>query len=272
MVTTLAVGQLDPGGRGSSFEGLAMGEGLIFSGRVHGPEEGAEGVAARSVKGSKLAVFCDFDGTLSVQDVGGRLAQQHLPELRAALALRYQKGEIDAWQYGVELFDGFSFSTSRLDSFLSQIKLDPAAKALVEWCDRVSVPFRVLSDGFDYNIERLQEIHDIRFEYASNRLRFEGEIWRLEPGGRNPDCPCGTGLCKRKQIEAYRLARPSVLCVHIGNGRVSDLCGAEAADIIFAKDTLIEALNERGVRFNEFQTLRDVIELLDQWFGDSPTG
>ncbi len=94
-------------------------------------------------------------------------------------------------------------------------------------------------------------------------------MWRIAPGGRNPDCACGTGLCKRKQIEAYRRTRPSVLCVHIGNGRVSDLCGAEAADVIFAKDTLSEALLERGIQFNGFKTLQEVTLLLDQWLGHS---
>ena len=27
------------------------------------------------------------------------------------------------------------------------------------------MPFRILSDGFDYNLDRLQRIHDVRFEY-----------------------------------------------------------------------------------------------------------
>lgn len=261
MVTALAAGRSDCGAPRVGPDGYEAGPGPAERRDLH-PD-----VLARSVNGSKLAVFCDFDGTFSRQDVGGRLAQRHLPERRAALAIRYQKGEIDAWQYGVELFDGFSFSTAALDSFLSEIELDSGAKALLEWCQQADVPFRVLSDGFDYNIDKLQRIHGVRFEHASNRLRFEGDVWRVEAGGRNLECPCGTGLCKRQQIEAYRRARLDALCVHIGNGRVSDLCGAEAADIVFAKDTLSEALLERGIHFNAFETLQDVAFLLDQWFG-----
>ena len=41
-----------------------------------------------------LAIFCDFDGTFSVQDVGSTLAQQRLPEKRARLWERFADGEV----------------------------------------------------------------------------------------------------------------------------------------------------------------------------------
>lgn len=219
-----------------------------------------------------LAVFCDFDGTFSVQDVGGQIAQTHLAERRARLGVLYQKGEVDAWEYAVELFDGFHFPAEALEELLRSIDLDPGANDLLKWCEGQRVPFMILSDGFDYNLERLQQIHGVRFAYASNSLVLEGDRWRLSPGGRNPECGCGTGLCKRKKIEAFRRGSPSTLCVHVGNGRVSDLCGAEAADIAFAKDTLSDALLERGLAFYPFETLHDVISRLDEGFPDlSPT-
>jgi 2-hydroxy-3-keto-5-methylthiopentenyl-1-phosphate phosphatase len=52
--------------------------------------------------------------------------------------------------------------------------------------------------------------------------------------------------------------------VHVGNGRVSDLCGALAADVVFAKDTLAEELAAQGVAFEPFATLRDVVAGLDR--------
>ncbi len=54
------------------------------------------------------------------------------------------------------------------------------------------------------------------------------------------------------------------MLVHIGNGRVSDLCGALAADVVFAKDTLAEELAGRGIRFEDFSTLHDVIAGLER--------
>jgi 2-hydroxy-3-keto-5-methylthiopentenyl-1-phosphate phosphatase len=52
--------------------------------------------------------------------------------------------------------------------------------------------------------------------------------------------------------------------VHIGNGRVSDLCAALASDVVFAKDTLTDELVDRGVPFEPFDTLRDALPVLER--------
>jgi 2,3-diketo-5-methylthio-1-phosphopentane phosphatase len=211
-----------------------------------------------------LRVFCDFDGTFSLQDVGATLAAQHLAERRKRLWTAYERGEVDAWEYAVELFDGFCFSAEAIDDFLAGIALDPGARSLLGWCSERSVPFRILSDGFDHNLDRMQALNDVRFEYRANHLELDGDRWRLAPGHRNPACGCGTGCCKRHWIETQRQATPSSYCVHVGNGRVSDLCGAETADLAFAKDTLAPALEARGVPYEPYATLYDVVAALDR--------
>jgi 2-hydroxy-3-keto-5-methylthiopentenyl-1-phosphate phosphatase len=174
----------------------------------------------------------------------------------------FLRGDITAWESNMELLDGLVLPEPVLDDFLHTIDLDPGATALVAWCKERDVPFRILSDGFDYNLDRLQEIHGVAFRYAANRLRYEDDRWRIEAAHPNPACGCGTGTCKRAQIEAHRGRHPAAFCVHIGNGRVSDLCGALAADLAFAKDTLALALYERGERFVPYTTLHDVVAWL----------
>jgi 2-hydroxy-3-keto-5-methylthiopentenyl-1-phosphate phosphatase len=214
-----------------------------------------------------LAVFCDFDGTFSVQDVGSTLARQRLPEKRKNLWARYEQGELTPWEYTCELLDGFALPEEELDEFLHTIDLDPGAQALIDWCARHAARFHVLSDGFSYNLDRLQVIHGVSFEYHSNRLRYVDGRWSISPGAPNPECECGTGTCKRGQIEDWRQSHPESLCVHIGNGRVSDLCGALAADRAYAKGTLAPALAERGAVYQPFETLLDVVRDLDIWIG-----
>ncbi len=209
-----------------------------------------------------LVVFCDFDGTFSVQDVGSTLAQQLLPEKRKRLWKRFEAGEFTAWTYAMALLDGLKLPEKDLEHFLETIDLDDGARALTEWCTATEVPFFILSDGFDWNLERLQAIHHIRFDYHANHLEYEGDRWRLKAGRPNEACGCGTGSCKRSLIATYREKNPGVFCVHIGNGRVSDLCGALEADLAFAKDTLAPALDELGEDYVGFDSLHDVIEVL----------
>ena len=81
-------------------------------------------------------------------------------------------------------------------------------------------------------------------------------------GAPNDACGCGTGSCKSTLIGAYREKHPGTFCVHIGNGKVSDLCGAIEADLAFAKDTLAPAMDELGETYVAFDTLHDVLAVL----------
>ncbi len=211
-----------------------------------------------------LAIFCDFDGTFSVQDVGSSLAQERLGERRKRLWKRFEAGEFTPWTYAVALFDGFVLSEKELDAFLQTIDLDPGARALLDWCEQEQVPFRILSDGFEWNLRRLQAMNQICFEYRANHLEFEGDVWRLRPGRPNEACGCGTGSCKRGLIGQYREENPDAFCIHIGNGRVSDLCGALEADLAFAKDTLAPALDRRSHPYLAFETLHDVLAVVSE--------
>ncbi len=212
----------------------------------------------------RVAVFCDFDGTFSVQDVGATIAQRLAADRRPKVWARYERGEISAWEYNLEILDRLPMPLADLEAFLRTIELDRGARALVAWCEAQGVPFRVLSDGFDWNLNRLQVLHAIRFAYDANYLRYESGVWRISAAHPNPACGCGTGTCKRGRIDAFRKTAPGATLVHIGNGRVSDLCGALAADVAFAKDSLAIELGRRGVAFERFETLLDVIPRLER--------
>jgi 2-hydroxy-3-keto-5-methylthiopentenyl-1-phosphate phosphatase len=177
---------------------------------------------------------------------------------------RYERGEIRAWDYNLEILDGLPFPERDLEAFLrDEVQLDPGARALLAWCDDHGVPFRIVSDGFDWNLNRLQAIHGVSFAYSANHLRYELGRWRIRAGGPDAACGCGTGTCKRAVIEAFRATHPGAQLVHVGNGRVSDTCGALAADVAFAKDSLAQELRRRGVAFEPFETLHDVIARLE---------
>ncbi len=218
----------------------------------------------RIARAIRVAVFCDFDGTFSVQDVGATIAKRLAADRRPLFWGRYESGEITAWEYNLAILDRLPMPLADLEAFLRTIELDPGARALVGWCESHGVPFRVLSDGFDLNLNRLQVLHSIRFAYEANHLRYEAGRWRISAAHPNPACGCGTGICKRARIEAFRKAAPHATLVHIGNGRVSDLCGALAADVVFAKDSLATELERRGIPFERFATLLDVIPGLER--------
>jgi alpha-galactosidase len=224
-----------------------------------------ETLFVRVPKQVRLAVFCDYDGTFARQDVGSTIARNRAAEKRAALWKQLERGELDAWAYNLALLDGLAYPERELSEFLRTIEIDPGGRALVAWCEERGIPFRILSDGFDYNLERLQRIHGVRFAHDSNRLWYERDRWRIAATHPDPRCGCHTGVCKAARIRTFRASHPDARVVHIGNGRVSDLCGARAADVVFAKDSLAEELARQGVSFEPFETLHDVVERLERY-------
>ena len=216
-----------------------------------------------------LAVFCDFDGTFSVQDVGSTLAKRHAGVRRERAWARYERGEITPWEYNMEILHGLEIPVAELDRFLNEeIDLDPGARRLLAWCDTHEVSFRILSDGFDWNLMRLQAIHGVRLSCESNHLHYDRGRWSIRAGGPDASCGCGTGLCKAAALRRYRSLNPERKLVHIGNGRVSDSCGALEADQAFAKDSLADSLRACGEPFLPFETLDDVIPALEALLSD----
>jgi hypothetical protein len=151
-----------------------------------------------------LAVFCDFDGTFARQDVGSTLAARYAADRRPAQWARFERGEITAWEYNLEILEGLPVDEDVLETFLATVELDPGARSLLAWCEQRSVPFRILSDGFDRNLDRLQTLNGVRFAYTANHLRLEYGKWRISaaacrtPAERLPRTPRSRRTRSRK--------------------------------------------------------------------------
>ena len=76
-----------------------------------------------------LAVFCDFDGTFARQDVGSTLAARYAADRRPAQWARYERGEITAWEYNLEILEGLPVGLDVLEEFLATVELDPGRAA-----------------------------------------------------------------------------------------------------------------------------------------------
>ena len=185
-------------------------------------------------------------------------------ERRAALWPRLERGELDAWSYNMELLDGLALPEAELEAFLAtrsswtRRARRSSRGANGTTCRSASSPTASTATSIGCSSSTACASATTR-----NRLRYESGRWRIAPGSPNRACGCGTGVCKRARIDAFRARHPGVPVVHVGNGRVSDLCAALAADIVFAKDTLAEELTARGIAFEPFATLHDVVAKLD---------
>jgi 2,3-diketo-5-methylthio-1-phosphopentane phosphatase len=207
-------------------------------------------------------VWIDFDGTLTKVDVVDSL-------VRGYCANDDWRAVEDAWQSGrigsrtclAEQFELIHIGAKQLDAFLASVSFDPGASDLLALLRRYDVPTTILSDGIDWFIERIFRAHDLEAPLVrSNTLVRGAESWRLVCPFFAPACDVAAAHCKCMSMES--LGNPGRQRIYIGDGR-SDLCAAKKADVRFAKGTLAAHLQDDGLAFFPFTTLRDVVRALD---------
>jgi 2-hydroxy-3-keto-5-methylthiopentenyl-1-phosphate phosphatase len=206
-------------------------------------------------------VWIDFDGTISSSDVLDELISEYANDGSwQELERQWQSGKIGSRECLLREFALLRISALELDRFLERIELDEGIHGLLHLLARHGVPFAILSDGVDLFIRKLLSRLDLPdVVVRANTITHEGQRISLV-------CPHGSGRCETgaahcKCASAERLATPGRRTIYIGDGR-SDLCPAQKADAVFAKNALAAALTKAGTPFIPFGTLDEVTTML----------
>lgn len=205
-------------------------------------------------------ILCDFDGTVSVEDVidsllcdYGRPGWQYLEQQWRAGLL----GSRDCMQQQVALLE---MDQATLDAHLDQVRIDPGFENFVRRAEALSVPLGIVSDGLDYAIQRILRRHGLdHLPVAANRLIAKPPLaWRMESPFQQPGC--GSGTCKCDCALQAKVARPQRTLL-IGDG-ASDFCVADRVDFVFAKNRLIEHCHAAGIPYVAIAGFDDALEFL----------
>lgn len=214
----------------------------------------------------KIAVLCDFDGTVARDDVGNLLFQTFSPADECM-------DVVDQWKQGlISSRDCLSREASlarasreALDQFITQRQLDPYFKDFVDFAGRRGMEVVIVSDGLDYYIERMLVRSGLaHIDFFANALQLHDHSFHVRfPYFDLLDCrSCGN--CKTYHMEKYKAN--GYFVVYIGNG-LSDRCPSKYADFVFAKGDLLDYCSKNGVGFTEFRNFRDVErEFLNRFF------
>jgi 2,3-diketo-5-methylthio-1-phosphopentane phosphatase len=208
---------------------------------------------------SQWTILCDFDGTISVEDITDSLLERFGRPGWQAIEQAWKRGEIgsrDCMAQQVGLLDA---SDADLDAHLDSMMIDRAFPQFVAATRASGVPLTVLSDGLDYAIRRVLGQHGLDdLPIVANRLSAVGESgWRLEFPYGSPHCRSGN--CKCASVAGAHAERRRVLL--IGDG-TSDFCVAGVADLVFAKHRLIEHCRSAGIPYVPITGFADALELV----------
>lgn len=182
------------------------------------------------------SILCDFDGTISLEDVIDSLLEKFGQPGWQQLEDQWRSGEIgsrECMQGQVRLL---MLDPATLDAHLDQVRIDPGFAAFVNRAHALGLPLRIVSDGLDYAIHRILANHGLPpLPVVANHLRWCDGHWQLESPYQAEGCRSGTCKCTCA-AQARADEAPRVLM--IGDG-ASDFCVSEHADFVFAKRRLI---------------------------------
>jgi len=209
-------------------------------------------------------LFCDFDGTITRQDVVDVLLETYGEPPWRNIEQAWIEGRISSRECLDSQMKCTRVTEAALDDFLSGIEIDEGFHYLASWARNSGFPLIVFSDGFDWIIERV---------FANNRIDVQALGIRifashLDFGSGGPKwsfphsmaCAHGCGTCKPGII--HRLTAPDTVSVVIGDGR-SDVFAVDAADVVYAKGWLQSHCREHGIPFHPFSSLTDVLAHLN---------
>lgn len=220
---------------------------------------------------SEAVVFLDFDGTVTLRDATDAIldafADRRWLEVEEAwVAGRIGSRECLAAQIGL-----VTATQDQIDRVLDSLDVDPGLERLLDVCESRRIPVHIISDGFDYCIQRILGRPDRRFRslltgshIVSSTLRANGAGWQAAFPHPVKTCAHGCATCKPA---AMKLLNPAgALTVFVGDG-FSDRHAAACADVVFAKDKLAAFCEQASIPYVRFDTLGAVATGIEQLLG-----
>ena len=205
----------------------------------------------------KIAIFCDFDGTVAQEDVGNLLFSTFSSDGESQrIVKKWERGEISSRECLEREAELVNVGRRDLDKFIIRQKLDPFFKDFYDFVKKRNIEVVVVSDGLDYYVETLLVRNGLgEIDFYANHLIIDDSRLKVEfPHYDLLQC-VDCGCCKTHHL--YRYRDDGYFIIYVGDG-LSDRCPSEAADMVFAKDELRDFCRQKEIEHIEFRNFRDV--------------
>ena len=212
------------------------------------------------MKPSKV-VFCDFDGTITTQDTFVSMLEKFAPETAQKLLPAIFKREISLKE-GIHQTLG-TISAVVYPEIIEYIACQPIRAGLLElleFLNRYQVPFVVLSGGLTDMVNAVLERQQLRQHVTAiyaGKADTTGKLLRAYSTIESED----EFVAKAKAMAKY----PAQEKIAIGDS-VTDINMSLAADLVFARDRLMEYLDAENKPYIQWDNFYDVQNyLFDRW-------
>jgi 2-hydroxy-3-keto-5-methylthiopentenyl-1-phosphate phosphatase len=215
--------------------------------------------------GAPVTFLVDYDGTISLIDVGDELLVRFVED-RAAVAEKdraYDEGRLGSRELMLWDLSVLPEDVELLRSTAASLPQDETFAGLVDVCQRRRAELEVVSDGFGFHVEpNLARMGLEHLPVATNETRLSGPERTMSFPFGHPACfVCGT--CKRERVRIRQAAGRVV--VFVGDG-TSDRFAAAHAEVVFAKRALARICAAEGWSYQPWETFEEIARWVEGAF------
>ncbi|MGG1575416.1 2-hydroxy-3-keto-5-methylthiopentenyl-1-phosphate phosphatase [Fictibacillus sp. NRS-1165] len=214
-------------------------------------------------------IFCDFDGTITKTDNIIRIMRHFDPP-------GWEIIKDDILNQRISIRDGVGTLFSLLDTSqqdeivrfaVEKVEIRSGFPEFVVFCEKRNIELLVISGGIDFFVYPILS----RFNIPPKNIycnvgSFSGEkvniVW---PYPCDEHCSNDCGLCKPSIIRAFKNLpdKKTVKKVVIGDS-ITDVAAAKQADLVIARELLLEKCKQYALPYREFHSFYDVIAIFQQ--------
>lgn len=208
----------------------------------------------------KTLFQCDFDGTLTEEDVSFLILDAFATGDWRQLLTQYREGKIPVGYFNMKAFAMVKADKPTLLQFVkSKARIRAGFHELLAYCHRQGFEFVIVSNGLDFYINTILSdmgIDNIQVFAAQTRFIANGiDVRYIGPKGNQLEDNFKDAYVSLFLGRGYRL-------IYAGNG-ISDVSPARQAHHIFATGELLTCCQEMNLNCTPFIDLNDVIRGLE---------
>ena len=213
-------------------------------------------------KAKKILIQCDFDGTVTEDDISFILLDAFARGDWRAINKQYSEGKITVGQFNERAFGLVrAGKKTMLDYLKDKVKVRPGFQKLVELCRQKGIRLVIVSNGLDFYIKKvLNDMGLSNLEYHAAETRFHANKLKVRYLG--PDGSVVDSGYKEKYVAQF--LNEGYQVIYIGNG-TSDLSPARGAHQIFATESLLKSCQSNGVTCIPFTSFFEINQVLSSW-------
>jgi len=208
----------------------------------------------------KTLVQCDFDGTITEEDMGYLLLDSFASDNWRRLLTEYRAGRMSVGRFNTQAFAMVKADRQTLLKFVrSRTKIRAGFHELLACCRRRGFRFVIVSNGLDFYIEAILgdtgvdgiEVMAAQTHFTPERI----EARYIGPEGKEIQDSFKETYIRVFLERGYRVA-------YVGNG-ISDVPPAKQAHHVFATGELLDYCKKANLNCTPFIDLNDVVRGLE---------